>query len=235
MRQKQLKFADNKENPWIFEITRGEKSTLKGTWNSEIFHNNAPITLEVGAGRGDYTIGLGTLYPNKNIIGIDIKGARLWHGAETAKREERKNVRFLRTKVETLGYHFSEGEVHEIWITFPDPYPRKSDRRRRLTSHRFLDLYKTVLSKGGVIHLKTDSTSLFDSTLDVLAERDDIKIETMTRNLYRDSREHDARAIQTTYEKRFLAEGKPIHYVRFHFKTPSLFARLLRPFKRRQS
>lgn len=234
MRQKQLKFADNRANPWIFEARRGEDLGLKGAWKT-IFKNDNPLTLEVGAGRGDYTIGLGSLYPEKNIIGIDIKGARLWHGAETAKKHEQKNVRFLRTKIETLDLFFAKDEVGEIWITFPDPYPRKSDRRRRLTSHRFLDLYKSLLAKGGVIHLKTDSVSLFNSTLDVLAERDDVKIETMTRNLYRDSRENDARAIQTTYEKRFLAEGKPIHYFRFYFKTPSLFARLLRPFKRRQS
>ena len=142
----------------------------KGNWNKNYFKNNQPIVLELGCGRGEYTVSLAKYFPVKNFIGIDIKGARIWRGAKTGMEEHISNMAFLRIEIEQLEEHFSENEVDEIWITFPDPQPQISRERKRLTSDRFLTMYKKVLSPNGIVHLKTDNDGLYAYTLEKIAE-----------------------------------------------------------------
>ena len=144
------------------------KPNLKGNWNKEVFKREAPIVIELGCGRGEYTIGLATRYPDRNYIGIDIKGARLWRGAKTANDDSMTHVAFLRTNVQLLPHFFNDHEVDEIWLTFPDPQPTDARELRRLTNTSFLNTYQQVLKQGGVLHLKTDSAFLFDYTIQVL-------------------------------------------------------------------
>lgn len=170
--------------------------------------------LELGCGHGDYTIEMARKFPHRNFIGIDIKGSRIWRGSVLAEEENLPNVAFLRIPVEKLEEHFGEGEVSEIWITFPDPRPKKRDVKRRLTSPRFLDLYACILKPKGRIHLKTDSLLLYEFTLEMLQERKPINL-LHTDNLYASPLLEHTYNIQTTYEKRFLAEEVPIKYLQF--------------------
>jgi len=150
----------------VFQLQRD----LKGKWNEFVFQNSNPITLELACGKGEYTLALARKFPQRNFIGIDIKGARIWRGARTALEEKIPNVAFLRTYIDHLEEYFSPGEVEEIWITFPDPYHEKSKARKRLTSEKFLPRYKTILKPGGFIHLKTDDMQLYQFTLEKISE-----------------------------------------------------------------
>ncbi|MEJ8802428.1 tRNA (guanosine(46)-N7)-methyltransferase TrmB [Pontibacter sp. H249] len=187
---------------------------LAGKWNDLFFENNNPIVLEVGCGRGEYTIGMARLHPEKNFIGTDIKGARIWKGSSMAIEEELDNVAFLRIFIEQMEEHFAAQEVDEIWITFPDPRPKDRDIKRRLTSPRFLDMYSRIVKPGGIIHLKTDNLGLYEYTLEMLQERK-VKDLIHTPDLYNSDLQEHTMGIYTTYEKRYLADGIPIKYMQF--------------------
>jgi tRNA (guanine-N7-)-methyltransferase len=187
--------------------------TFRGKWN-EAFGNDHPITLELACGKGEYTVGLAQLFPERNHIGIDIKGARIYTGAKRALELGLNNVRFLRTQIDHLPEFFAESEVDEIWITFPDPHLRVSRARQRLTSPKFIDIYRTVLRAGGTVNLKTDSLSLYDYTLEVIDELKLLlqeKMDDVYANPDRDPRLN----IRTYYEGLHLTQGKTIKYVRF--------------------
>ena len=214
MRQKRKRFEANKSLHHLIEPEKEIYTSIKGKWHALYFQNNHPITLEIGCGHGAYTIGLAKIFPERNFIGIDIKGDRLWKGAQEAKAYTLQNVAFLRAQVTNLLNFFEKDEVVEIWITFPDPRPKTKDIKRRLTSTRFLKLYKTILIQGGRIHLKTDSSLLFNYTLHLLKAQG-IEPCDYTSDLYGSVLIDNHFGIQTTYEKRFIAQGIPIHYLCF--------------------
>ena len=196
-----------------FEQLEREGFEYRGRWN-EWFGNDNPITLELGCGKGDYCIALAKLHPDRNYIGFDIKGARLWRGAKTATEENMTNVAFVRTRIELINRFFDKDEVSEIWITFPDPQPKKP--LKRLTSERFLGYYKQFLKEGSPIHLKTDSQELHAYTMDEVIAPAGYEVEYHTNDLYADtSYNGEAKLTQTFYEKMFLKEGKPITYIKF--------------------
>ena len=189
----------------------------RGRWR-EYFGNSHPIVLELGCGKGDYTIALAHANPQRNYIGVDIKGARLWRGAKTATEEQMPNVAFLRTKIELIDRFFGPDEVDEIWVTFPDPQPKKPNKR--LTSPRFLDLYRRMTKAGSPVHLKTDSQELHDYTLHEVALPAGYPVEAATADLYHSNHGGEATAVQTFYEQMFLAQGKPITYLKFRLAAP---------------
>jgi len=214
-RNKMKQFAENSVNPIFFQPYYQELLDgffLKGKWNKEFFKNDHPIILELGCGKGEYTVGLAEKYPDKNFIGIDLKGARMWRGATDAQEKGLNNVAFIRNKVDKLLYFFDHQEVAEIWLTFSDPQPKRE--RRRLTSPRFLRLYQEALLKDGIVHVKTDSRELFDYTLDVI-NYFSLPLKYHTFDLYNSGYKGDAPQIQTYYEKIYLAEGKAINYAQF--------------------
>lgn len=216
MARKKLKqFAENAENhlffqPYYHEIING--FSLKGKWNQDFFKNDNPIVLELGCGKGEYTYGLAKKYPGKNFIGIDLKGARMWKGATTAKEEGLSNVAFVRTKIEQILHFFDRNEISEIWLTFSDPQPKYE--RRRLSSPRFLNLYREILKPEAIIHIKTDNRELFNYTLEVV-DFFKLPLHYSTKNLYQSDYDGDAPQIQTFYEKKYLEEGIPINYAQF--------------------
>lgn len=221
-KNKIARFNENLKFSHVLQPTYSELArtglSLKGKWNSELFERDAPIVLELGCGGGEYTIGLSKLAPEKNYIGVDIKGARLWRGAKQAQEEGLKNVAFLRTHVDHLLRCFGVHEVDEIWLTFSDPQIGKA--RKRLTSPLFLARYKEVLKPGGVIHLKTDSPLLYEYTLEQITEHD-LPIHERSGAVYDElvprvtPAEQAVLNIRTAYEQRWLEEGRTIHYVRF--------------------
>ncbi|WP_266205737.1 tRNA (guanosine(46)-N7)-methyltransferase TrmB [Pontibacter kalidii] len=216
-RSKLAKFAAIAERENVIEPGDELYGQLVGKWREQHFENDNPIVLEVGCGRGEYSVGMARLFPEKNFIGSDIKGARLWKGSTLAEEEELENVTFLRTFIENITENFAENEVDEIWITFPDPRPRDRDIKRRLTSPRFLDLYEHIVKPGGVIHLKTDNGPLYEYTLEVLQER---QVEGLihTSDLYNSDLLEHTMGIYTTYEKRYLAEGIKIKYLQYRVR-----------------
>lgn len=207
-RRKLAHFAEMDGMPHVFAYPKDKA----GTWHSW-FGNVNPIVLEVGCGTGRYAVGLGKLFPNQNFIGLDIKGSRMWHGAKAVQAEGLNNVAFVRTQLENIQDYFAPGEVSEIWITFPDPQPRESRERKRLSSARFLDLYKPLLVAQGVVHLKTDNQALFDFSEDCWKAYG-MRIEVVTRDLYATPVTEAVLEIQTTYEERYRAQGLPICYMR---------------------
>jgi tRNA (guanine-N7-)-methyltransferase len=188
----------------------------RGNWNAAYFKNNQPIVLELGCGRGEYTVSLAKYFPAKNFIGIDIKGARIWRGAKTGMEELIHNMAFLRIEIEKLEEHFEEEEVNEIWITFPDPQPQISRERKRLTSDRFLEMYKKILKPNGIVHLKTDNDGLYEYTLEKIKEFKYTIIKN-TSDLYKEEWLDEVLSIQTTYEKIYRDKGKNINYIQFKF------------------
>ena len=189
---------------------------LKGRWHSDYFKNPNPIVLELGCGKGEYTIGLSENNHSKNYIGVDIKGNRIWVGAKYAIENNLNNVAFLRTRIDFIEHCFLENEIDEIWITFPDPQPQSTRKRSRLTNPLFLNRYKKILKKGGLIHLKTDSTSLYEYTLQVIEENKNLII-WQTNNLYQNCPDNRQELIQikTHYEKLFTDKGENIKYICF--------------------
>ena len=191
------------------------KFNLKGKWNNE-FKNKGKIILELGCGKGEYSISLAKKKPNSNFIGIDIKGSRIWHGAKNAIENNLDNVRFLRTQIEFLPYCFAQNEVSEIWITFPDPQIKFRRRKKRLTSPVMLSRYKKILKKNSLLHLKTDSLYLHGYTLGVL-EKIDANIKVTSHDIYNSEiiNKYDFLKINTFYEKQFLKNNNPITYICF--------------------
>lgn len=208
--------------PTLQEVLNKDYS-LKGNWNSQFFGNNNPIVLELGCGKGEYTVGLSKRFPEKNFIGIDIKGARIWRGAKTAVEENLTNVGFLRTRIEHILSFFAPNEVSEIWITFPDPQEKRIRAKKRLTSSRFLPMYQQFLKPDGVIHLKTDNHILYDYTYR-LCLHNEIDIIKFTSNLYETETDVDLLSIQTFYESQYLAKGVPIKYIQFTLHGKTSFA-----------
>ncbi|PLX24227.1 MAG: tRNA (guanosine(46)-N7)-methyltransferase TrmB [Salinivirgaceae bacterium] len=191
---------------------------LKGHWHEKIFKNNNDIVLELGCGKGEYAVNLGREYPNKNYIGIDIKGARLWKGAKITDQENLQNIRFLRTRIEFLSHFFGENEIAEIWITFPDPQRKKRRRKKRLTHSSFLKMYQNILKPGGIIHLKTDSLFLHKYTKEVIADNK-LNIIEETDNLYHSSLYKNELTIKTHYEALFLEGNPTITYLKFQLDS----------------
>jgi tRNA (guanine-N7-)-methyltransferase len=206
---------NNVIQPEIGEIA-GKDHPVKGKWNKELFKNENPIVLELGCGKGEYTVGLATNFPKNNFIGIDIKGARMWRGAKTANDQNLPNVSFLRTRIEFITSFFKEDEVDEIWITFPDPHPGGRNSNKRLTSPRFLNSYRQFLKDKGLIHLKTDNTELYEFTKKVL-DYNNLETILSTNDLY-NSHSNQILSIKTHYEKIFLAAGMKINYLSFRLE-----------------
>ncbi|HYG18818.1 MAG TPA: tRNA (guanosine(46)-N7)-methyltransferase TrmB [Ohtaekwangia sp.] len=218
MKRKQERFRIIEARNNVIEPSKPSYLTIKGQWRSDYFKNTNPITLELACGRGEYTVGLGKLYPERNHIGVDIKGERIWKGSTWAEEAGLANVAFLRTQILAIESFFAEGEVDEIWLTFPDPRPKKRDIKRRLTSSRFLDMYKKLLKPGSYLRLKTDNTSLYAYTLGEIQLRSDIADLRYTNDLYQSDLRPECFDIRTRYEEEFTAKGEKIKYLRFRFK-----------------
>ena len=186
---------------------------LKGRWNEQFFHNDHPIVLELGCGRGEYTVGLARLFPDKNFIGVDIKGARMWSGATESLHEGLKNVAFLRTNIEIIDRFFAPEEVGEIWLTFSDPQMKKATKR--LTSTYFMSRYRRFLTDNGLIHLKTDSNFMFTYTK-YMVEHNHLPVEFSTDDLYHSGLVDNILSIRTYYEQQWLDRGLNIKYLKFH-------------------
>ncbi len=221
-KNKQKRFNENKTFPNVVQPTRDElvehKFTLKGSWNSRFFKNDNPIVLELGCGKGEYTVGLAKKFPDKNFIGIDIKGARFWRGAKTAVEEGLTNAAFLRTQIELIEFTFAQNEVDEIWITFPDPQIKYKRTKHRMTNAGFLKHYKNILKPGGVVNLKTDSEFMHGYTLGLLhgAGHDVLYA---NHDVYRQAGSpSEVTEIQTYYESQYLEKDKAITYIRFKIK-----------------
>lgn len=216
-RNKLQRFKENEENRNVIQAGKPIFETIKGNWNKVQFENDQPIVVELACGRGEFTVGLAREYPAQNFIGVDIKGSRIWKGSTIAIQEGLDNVAFLRTQIQQLSDFFSVEEISELWITFPDPFPRDGDEKRRLTSPKFLEMYKPLLKSSGVIHFKTDNTGLFDYTLELLQSRNDIEILAHTHDFYQSDYKDDHHGIQTRYEKIFSDKGEKIKYLKFKF------------------
>ena len=218
-KNKLKRFRENETFTNVLQPSREEilsgNFPLKGKWASDFFQNENPIVLELGCGKGEYTVNLAQQYPQKNFIGIDIKGARFWRGAKAALEEKVPNAAFLRCQIELIDMIFASNEVAEIWITFPDPQIKYKRTKHRLTNADFLEKYKKILAPEGLIHLKTDSEFLHGYTLGLLHGLGH-EILYANHHIYRnEGAPAEVLAIQTTYEKIYLAQGKPITYIRF--------------------
>ncbi|MBE0641818.1 MAG: tRNA (guanosine(46)-N7)-methyltransferase TrmB [Bacteroidales bacterium] len=220
-KKKLQRFAETETFPNFLQVPFSEAIhgfRLQGKWASGFFGNQKPIVLELGCGKGEYTVGLARHYLERNFIGVDIKGARMWRGARTALDEGIPNAAFLRTRIELIGHFFGPGEVKEIWITFPDPQLKQGRGKKRLTHPMFLNRYRKFLAKDHIIHLKTDSAPLYHYTLN-LARYNGFNIHLHTEDLYAEVPGEEAAMIQTFYESMWLKEGLKIHYLRFSMDT----------------
>ncbi len=218
-KNKLKKFIENESFSNVIQPKRekllSEKFNLKGNWNKLYFKNNNPIVIELGCGKGEYTVNLAKLNPNKNYVGIDVKGARFWRGAKTSLEQKLDNVIFIRTQIELIDFIFDDQEVSEIWLTFPDPQIKYQRRKHRLTNPTFLKLYKKIINNEGLIHLKTDSEFLHGYTLGIL-EGLDIKPLFSNHDIYKNNNApSDVINIKTHYEKLFLETKKSISYLCF--------------------
>lgn len=191
---------------------------IKGKWKENYFKRERPITLELACGRGEYTVGMAKLFPDRNFIGVDKKGDRLWKGSTWAVEDQLANVAFLRTEILFIESFVEAGEVDEIWLTFPDPRPRIRDSKRRLSSSGYIDMYKKLLKPGGYFRFKTDNTDLFNFTLEELAQRADMEDFKFTHDLYNSELRSECYDIKTKYEEMFAAKGEKIKYLRFQFR-----------------
>ena len=213
---KLAKFADMRTYPHVFEPQGSFREDvpfeMRGCWNSSFFHNDGPIVLELGCGHGEYTVGLAGLFPDKNFIGVDIKGARMWSGAKQSLETGMKNVAFLRTNIELIDRFFAPDEVSEIWLTFPDPQMKKATKR--LTSTLFMERYRRILKPGGKIHLKTDSNFMYTYTC-AMVDHNHLPVEFRTDDLYASGDADHILSIKTHYEQQWLERGKSIKYIVF--------------------
>lgn len=219
-KRKLMKFAQVSqfENCFFLSFDQSQKDglPLKGKWRTDYFKNDNPIVLELGCGKGEYTVGLAKRYPDKNFIGVDIKGNRIWTGAKEAIENKMGNVAFIRTRIDFIEACFEKGEVNEIWITFPDPQPLKTTVRQRLTNMIFLKRYQHILKDGGFVNLKTDNEPFYDYSREVVKENGFTEVDA-TNDLYADTKERDEAltSIKTYYEKLFSEKGFKICYLKF--------------------
>jgi tRNA (guanine-N7-)-methyltransferase len=216
-KKKLLHFAENLTFKHLFQyphLGTLQDFPLQGNWHTDFFHNDHPITLELGCGKGEYSVNLAINHPEKNFIGMDIKGARLWKGCKIAEELGLQNVAFIRSRGEFLEYFFLANEVEEIWLTFPDPQPQSNRIQKRLTSPEFLMRYGNILKPGGIIHLKTDNDKLFRYTLRVIKELGHILVFS-SDDIYQMETAHEATAFQTYYEEIYRKQGIPIKYIEF--------------------
>ena len=219
-KRKLQRFAENATFTHFFqpvweELIKG--FPLRGKWNSDFFKNANPIVIEMGCGKGEYTVDLSDKYPDRNFIGIDKKGARMWRGAKTSNEENRKNVAFVRTRAENICKVFGENEIDEIWITFPEPQPNSPRHSKRFTSPEFVARYRQLLKPGGIIHLKTDSDLFYSYTLEII-KAGGHELLYNNSNLYENSSDPEVKdvvEVQTHYEKMWLSQGLTIKYLRF--------------------
>lgn len=218
-RSKLKRFNDNLDRSNILEDNKSLYFELKGNWNTRYFPKAQPITLELACGKAHYTTGLASVFPDRNFIGVDVKGDRLWVGSTIALEQNLSNTAFLRAQIEHLDKFFGAEEVSEIWITFPDPRPKKRDIKRRLTSPRFLELYKSILTPDGIVNFKTDNTMLFEYTLELFAERKDIELLDHTFDLHDSPLNELHYGIETDFERKFIEKGENIKYLKFKFKA----------------
>lgn len=221
-KNKLKRFKENETFTNVFQPTREEVTAdefpLKGKWNKEFFKNDNPIVLELGCGKGEYSVGLAERYPNKNFVGIDIKGARFWRGAKTAQETGMKNVAFIRTQIELIEHCFEVNEVDEIWITFPDPQIKYKRTKHRMTNTEFLQRYKKILKPNGLMHLKTDSEFMHGYTLGLL-HGEGHEVLYANHNVYHNEGAPDeVIKIQTFYESQYLEVSKAITYIQFKIK-----------------
>ncbi len=219
-KNKLKRFKENETFKNVIQPVRDEVSaglfSLRGKWNTH-FKNENPIVLELGCGKGEYTVGLSRAYPDKNFIGIDIKGARFWRGAKTALEENLENAAFLRSQIELIDFLFAENEVAEIWITFPDPQIKYKRTKHRMTNSDFLDKYQKILRPGGLVHLKTDSEFMHGYTLGLLHGLG-LTVNYANHDVYKnEGSPREVLGIQTFYERQYLEKGKPITYIQFKF------------------
>jgi tRNA (guanine-N7-)-methyltransferase len=218
VKKKQERFRIIEERENVIEPSKPFYQTIKGKWKTDFFKNENPITVELACGRGEYTVGLAKLFPDRNFVGVDIKGERIWKGSTWATEQGLGNAAFLRTQILMIDNFFAEGEVDEIWLTFPDPRPRKRDIKRRLTSPRFIALFKKLTRPGSYIRLKTDNTALFEYTLEEMQCRQDIDDLRYTFDIYNSEIRPECYDIKTRYEQEFATKGETIKYLRFRFK-----------------
>ena len=221
-KNKLKRFSENETFTNVFQPTReevvGNEFPLKGKWNSEFFKNDNPIVLELGCGKGEYSVGLAERFPEKNFIGIDIKGARFWRGAKTAVESGMNNVAFVRTQIELINHIFAENEISEIWITFPDPQIKYKRTKHRMTNAEFLERYKKILKPSGLMHLKTDSEFMHGYTLGLLHGLGH-EVIYANHNIYKnEGAPAEVTGIQTFYESQYLEVNKPITYIKFRIK-----------------
>ena len=221
-KNKLKRFKENETFTNVFQPTReevvGDQFPLKGKWSSDFFKNDNPIVLELGCGKGEYSVGLAERFPEKNFIGIDIKGARFWRGAKTAVESGMNNVAFVRTQIELINHIFAENEVSEIWITFPDPQIKYKRTKHRMTNAEFLERYKKILKPSGLMHLKTDSEFMHGYTLGLLHGLDH-EVIYANHNIYKnEGAPAEVTGIQTFYESQYLEVNKPITYIKFRIK-----------------
>ncbi|MFN0175043.1 MAG: tRNA (guanosine(46)-N7)-methyltransferase TrmB [Saprospiraceae bacterium] len=224
-KNKLKKFAEVLSFPNVYECYNIQQAQLvgagmipvdlKGKWAKEHFKNGNPITLELACGGGEYAVGLAQHFPQRNFIGVDVKGNRLWKGAKTALEAGLTNVAFLRTRIEIIDHFFAPGEIAEIWITFPDPFPRASKENRRLTSAYFQEKYRQILQPGGLVHLKHDDPDFYQFTLDAIAQDERNTLIFKNSDIYAAPLPFPELSIQTLYESFHLAAGKTIKYIRF--------------------
>jgi len=217
MKRKLERFRIIEERDNVIERTKDIYDSIKGKWRASYFKNDNPITLELACGRGEYSVNLAKRFPEKNFIGVDIKGERIWKGSTLALENQLTNVAFLRTPILLIENFFEPGEIDEIWITFPDPRPRKRDIKRRLTSPRYMNIYKKLVKQGSYVRLKTDNSLLYSYTLEETQNRDDIDDLRFTDDLYSSDLRAECFDIQTRYEEMFTAKGEKIKYMRFRF------------------
>lgn len=213
-KDKLRRFAEIDTFSNVLQLDAGKP--FKGNWSTGFFKNNNPVVLELACGKGEYTVNLATMFPDKNFIGIDYKGNRIWRGAKTALEDGVNNVAFLRIQIETLIEYFAPGEVDEIWITFPDPQPQLSREKKRLTSSRFLNMYKVILKPGGFVNLKTDNDGLHAYTVEKIAETN-LNLLIKTEDVYNSEYADEVLNIKTYYEKKYLKVNKNINYLKFSF------------------
>lgn len=223
-KNKLQKFEENKSFDNLFQYSyeriMAEGFPLQGRWRTDFFHNDNPIVLELGCGKGEYTVGLARAHRDINYIGIDIKGARMWRGLTQAREEGLTNVAFIRARIDQIEHFFGPDEVDEIWVTFPDPHPGEGERnaRHRLTSPEFLQRYRKIVKPEGILNLKTDSPIMYEFTLHEIIEKQGLPLLYATDDLYANDDVIEVKTIRTFYEQMWLDQGLTIKYLRFKIR-----------------